>query len=54
MNKKNKQMRRREMIKSSAAFAGMALASPMYFGCNNTNNKKSQIPSYLKGYEDEL
>lgn len=45
-------MRRREMIRSSAAFAGMALVSPMYVGCENINSKKSQIPSYLKGYED--
>jgi alpha-L-fucosidase len=45
-------MKRREMIKSGAAFAGAALIGPAGFGCTFSVNDKKQIPSYLKGYEE--
>lgn len=44
-------MNRREMLKTSAAYAGAALFLPMGCGKGDSASPKAGVPSYLKGYE---
>ncbi|MBC8869881.1 MAG: alpha-L-fucosidase [Planctomycetes bacterium] len=45
-------MKRREMLKTSAACAGAALFSPIAFVRTAFGETAAKVPSYLKGYEE--
>lgn len=44
-------MNRRDMIKTSMAFAGASVLSPLAFGKADKGEPAGKVPSYLKGFE---